>query len=167
MGNKEHALFKFEAFNSFVGASYTERDNPGFGSNWFCVKTKSHPLFNSYLNKYGERKKNLKVSSGIFDELNELGWAWLYGDDGHYDKRSKTAFIHTECFSEHDVNLIRESLNAFLGIDGARVHSYIGGQKKREMYCIRMTKGGTDEFFAKIKESMADGLEYKIGKDCR
>lgn len=162
MGNKEHALFKFNAFDKFIGASYKEKENPGFGSEWHCVVTKSHPLLCKYIDKYGERKKNLLVNSGIFDELDDVGWAWLYGDDGHLDLRSSTAYIHTENFCLEDVGLIRESLNSFIGFDGSRVHSYIGGQKKREMHCIRMSKGGTNEFMERIKTHMANGLEYKI-----
>jgi hypothetical protein len=161
LGNKEHALFKFRAFDEFIGAKYTERENPGFGSNWFCVSTKSHFMLNEYIEKYGERKKNVKVDSGIFDELDDIGWAWLYGDDGHMAKRG-SAYIHTESFCFEDVQKIRESLNAFLGFDGARVHSYIGGKYKREMHCIRLTVGGTNEFIEKIKGNMANGLEYKI-----
>lgn len=161
MGNKEHALYKFNVFNEFIGATYSEKDNPGFGKNWYCVKTKSHPLLSRYVANYGERKKNLSVDSGIFDELDSIGWAWLYGDDGHRS-RDGNAFIHTENFSLDDVNKIAESLNKFIGTDGARVHSYVGGQKKRLMHCIRLTNGGTHEFFSKIKAHMANGMEYKI-----
>ena len=165
MGNREHAIYKFKTFDSFVGATYSERENPGFGSNWYCIKTKSHPLFIDYVEKYGERKKNISVDSGIFDELNSVGWAWLYGDDGHFNKQGGHAYIHTETFSLIDVQKIVESLNGFIRMDGAKVRTYIGGQKKRELHCVRLTKGGTHEFFSKIKAHMADGLEYKIG-DC-
>lgn len=161
MGNREHALYKFNVFNEFVGATYRERENPGFGDNWYCVNTKSHPLFMKYVEKYGERKKNLSVDSGIFDELDSIGWAWLYGDDGHLS-REGNVFIHTENFSLDDVNKIAESLNKFIGTNGSRVHSYVGGQKKRLMHCIRLTNGGTYEFFSKIKTHMANGMEYKI-----
>lgn len=162
MGNREHALYKYNAFNSFIGARYNETDNPGFGDKWYRVVTKSHPLLVNYVEKYGQRKKNLSAKSGIFDELNCVGWAWLYGDDGHLDKSKGLAYIHTESFSYDDVNIIRESLNSFIGFDGSRIHSYIGGVKKREMHCIRMTQGGTNEFMEKIKAHMADGLEYKM-----
>lgn len=161
MGNKEHAMHKFEVFNSFVGATYTEMKNPGFGENWYCVKTKSHPMLDYYSEKYGERKKNLSVESGIFHELNSIGWAWLYGDDGHLSKEGH-AFIHTEGFDFDSVQDIASALNLFIGIDAAKVHSYKGGQKKRLMHCIRLTKEGTHEFFKKIKPYMANGMEYKI-----
>ncbi|MGL4928010.1 MAG: hypothetical protein ACRC4K_14675 [Plesiomonas shigelloides] len=163
MGNEAHARFKANAF-SFVGADFKVKDNPGFGNDWFCVATKSHPLFSKFADKYGERKKNVDPASGIFHELNEVGWAWLYGDDGHYCKVQESAFIHTEGFSRDGVEIIRSALNEFMGFDCSSIHSYIGGVKKREFHCIRMSKGGSDEFIKRIKDHMADGLEYKKGR---
>lgn len=162
MGNKEHAIFKAKAFE-FVGSSMKEKRNPGFGDNWFCVATKSHPLFSRFVEMYGERKKNIKPSSGIFHELNEVGWAWLYGDDGHYCNASRSAFIHTEGFAKQDVEIITSALNEFIGFECASVHGYIGGLKKREMHCVKINKVGTYEFIKRIESNMADGVEYKKG----
>jgi hypothetical protein len=163
MGNKEHAIHKLNKFNEFIGATYSEKTNPGFGKEWHTVKTKSHPMLIEYVKKYGERKKNLKVESGIFDELDEIGWAWLYGDDGHFCKSSGIAYIHTEGFCEDDNHSIKQSLNKFINSDSARVHSYIGGKNKRQLHCIRLTKEGTHEFIERVKKNMASGVEYKAG----
>lgn len=162
MGNEKHAIFKRDAF-SFIGADYRVKENPGFGKNWYCVRTKSHPIFTRYGDRYGYTKSRVNPDSGIYHELDSVGWAWLYGDDGHYDSVGGIAFIHTESFSLEHVETIRSALNQFIGIDGARVHSYIGGTKKRKMHCIRMTQDGTEEFISRVKENMADGMEYKTG----
>lgn len=159
MGNKEHALFKRDAFD-FVGAEYTQQENPGFGSEWHCVRTKSHPLFTRYGDKYGYTKSRVNPESGIYHELNEVGWAWLYGDDGHMCKNG-LLYIHTESFSKDHAIIVVDALNKFIGRNCCAVHSYIGGAKKREMHCVRINKNASKEFISRIKENMANGLEYK------
>lgn len=160
MGNKEHALFKAEKF-SFVGTTFRQKENPGFGNDWFCLSTKSHPIFSKYASKYGERKKNISPESGIYHELNAIGWAWLYGDDGHVDNDRGIAYLHTEGLSKAGVEVVCDAMNKFIG-GGATTHRYIGGIKKRELHCLRLTKDATNEFFSRIKAHMARGVEYKV-----
>jgi len=159
MGNRKHAKSKLKSMD-FVGANYYEGNNPGFGDNWYRVATSAHPIFTSYAKKYGD-SKGLIGDSGIAYELDSIGWAIYYGDDGHLNADNKIAFIHTEGKTHEMVEHIRKALNLFIGFDGARVYEYIGGAKKRKMKAIRMTKGGTHEFIKKIKKYMEDGLEYK------
>ena len=151
MGNKEHALHKAGSFE-FLGSSYKEMDNPGFGDDWFCVVTKSHPS----LNKYAEM--SIKDCAA---KLNHIGWAVYYGDDGHLCKKQGVSFIHTEGKTLDDVKSILKSLNKFIGFDGASIHTYIGGTKKRKMHCIRMKKDGSNEFMRKTAPYMESGVEYK------
>lgn len=151
MGNKDHALSKLGHFE-FLGATYSEKDNPGFGEHWYCVVTKSHPILNKYI--------GMSAAQAV-RQLNSTGWAIYYGDDGHYSKSQDLAYIHTEGESYRDVESITECLNKFLGFDGARIYSYIGGTKKRKMHAIRMTKRGTYEFFKKTSAHMERGVEYK------
>lgn len=151
MGNKLHALDK-QKNTAFLGTVYKEKENPGFGDEWFCLCTKSHPKLNKY------------VSIGYADvasKLNAIGWAVYYGDDGHLHKKDGLCFIHTEGKSVEDVKSIMSSLNKFLGFDGSRIHSYIGGTKKRTMHCIRLTKRGSNEFMQKTYAYMENGVEYK------
>lgn len=159
MGNKEHAMFKKMAFE-FIGAEYSQKENPGFGSEWHCVRTKSHPLFTRYGDKYGYTKARIDPESGIYHELNDVGWAWLYGDDGHLDKNGNV-YIHTESFNKSHALIVVDAIDKFIGKKCCSTHSYIGGAKKRELHCVRINKNASKEFISRIKENMADGLEYK------
>lgn len=159
MGHKGHAEYKTRNF-SFLGAKLREKKNPGFGNEWFCIRTQCHPMLSMYAESYGD-SKGLKLTS-IAHELNELGWAWYFGDDGHTDHKHEIAFLHTEGKSHEMVLSIRDALRDFVGSDGVVVHSYIGGTKKRNLECLRMRKNETKVFMERIKRHMADGMEYKI-----
>lgn len=163
MGDEKHARYKAREFE-FIGASYSEKENPGFGNRWYCVRTASHPVFSKYGERYGFKKKNIDPHSGIYSELNEVGWAWLFGDDGHTDHKLKIAHLHTESFGLEHNEIVRDALNEFIGFDGCSVHGYVGGAKKRKLFSIRMTKNGTKEFMGRIEKHMADGMEYKVIK---
>ena len=159
MGNKDHALYKKDHFK-FVGATYKEGVNPGFGVEWHTVVTKSHYcLLDVYERVNVGGVKVLDV--GLIRELGDIGWAWWYGDDGHLDKRRGLAFLHTESFGARDVADITKCINDYLGFDGSRVCSYVGGAKKRRMYCVRFTKEGTEEFIKRVRPYMANGVQYK------
>lgn len=151
MGNREHAKHKFERFG-FLNSKYVERDNPGFGDNWYSVQTKTHPV----LTKYAE----LSVQDAC-SMLDDVGWAIFYGDDGHLDKKNKICFLHTESETKETVELIIKHLNEFLGMDGASLHKYVGGTKKRTMYCIRMKKYASSKFMERTAQHMERGVEYK------
>lgn len=150
MGNKEHALEKLERFKK-LNPTYTEKENPGFGSDWYCVVTKSHPALNKYYNMSFE---------DCLSQMNWYGLAAWYGDDGHLNEKDSICYLHTECMTFNQVKNLTEILKSKFDIDAA-VHSYIGGLKKREMHCIRLKKGASDEFMAKTKDYMAKGMEYK------
>lgn len=165
MGHEEHAKYKLR-MTEFLGTKYTQRDNPGFGSEWHCVLSSCSPVLSMYAEKYGDCK-GLINGSGIAHELDDLGWAWYYGDDGHFDTKNGYCFLHTEGKNPEMVREIRDALKEFLGLDGVVVHRYIGGTKKREMECLRLRKNETIKFHEKISEHMAKGMEYKILPDIR
>lgn len=164
MGNKEHALCKAARFKK-LNAAYRERDNPGFGDKWFQVRTSCTKILDRYAEKYGDSANGYNIGK-ICRELNEVGWAVYFGDDGHssisYGKY-RQVFIHTEAFMEDECWEVANALNDFLGLNGARVNSYIGGTKKREMFYVNIfDEEAQDEFFKRITDHMEDGVEYKI-----
>lgn len=160
MGNYEHALYKKNFFSEY-GATMDKAENPGWGSKWYRLKTSCSIAF---IDIYSNFRIDDKVerANAIAPELNEIGWAWYYGDDGHYDKKSEIAYIHTEGLLEEGSWHICNSLNNFLGGYYATVDSYMGGTPKKKRFMVRLRKEGTKIFFSKIKDHMAIGLEYKI-----
>lgn len=164
MGHKNHALFKFNKFQ-FLGAQYKEVENRGFGDVNYTVSTQSHPCLLPFYKKIWVDGKKV-ANKGLIESMGDVGWAWLYGDDGHLDKRGNIAFIHTEQFGEKENQIFVNALNKYLGANVARIHCYIGGAKKRKLYCVRLTKDGTKEFCKRVKYYMATGMEYKIPEGC-
>lgn len=162
MGNKSHALHKVDSF-SFLRAQLTERANPGFGDNWYCIKTQCHQMLSNYAELYGD-SKGLKETD-IARELNCLGWAWYFGDDGHTDHANEICYLHTEGKSHNMVVRIRDAMRDFVGSDGVVIHTYVGGLKKRELECLRLRKNETKTFMERIAEHVAPGMEYKIIKN--
>lgn len=160
MGHEQHARHKL-SMTGFLGSKYSSMPNPGFGNTWHRVVTSCSPVLTMYAHKYGD-SKGLKDDSGIAFEMDEFGWAWYYGDDGHLDKDSQCCFLHTEGKSHDMVLNIQRAFNDFIGMDGASIHKYIGGTKKRPLECLRMKKNATKEFHQRIAKHMAEGMEYKI-----
>lgn len=160
MGNKEHAQYKHRFFE-FLGSTYTEGENPGWGPRWYQVKTSCHPVLVGFHDElYVGRKKNF--TQRWLNELDAFGWAWVYGDDGHLGSNDE-AFIHTEGYGKEVSQMYANAINAFLGGDYARVFSYIGGTPKKDRFSVKINGRGSDEFFSRIEAHMADGMEYKIG----
>lgn len=163
MGNKEHAQSKLRMAARF-NPSYQERDNPGFGVNWFCVRTACCQIISQYADKYGNSKGIHNLNTPF--ELDDLGWALYYGDDGHINNKDKICFLHTEGKTEEMVLSIKEALEKHFDIKGGvSLHRYIGGTKKRELISLRMKKDASKKFMQRIKKYMADGVQYKISKD--
>lgn len=161
MGDKKHALYKRDFFSDFDPV-FKESENPGWGNEWYRVATKCCLAFVDMYLKYriDDKYERAKAISPL---LSDVGWAWYYGDDGHFDLKNKCAFLHTEGLGEDGSYIVRDSLIKFLGIDNcASVFMYLGGTPKKERYAIRLNKNGTKKFFEKISKHMASGMEYKI-----
>lgn len=159
MGNRDHALYKFEYFRD-LNSKYNESENPGWGSKWYQVKTACcHSLVNIY--KEFCLQDRVERAKKIFPLLNEVGWAWLYGDDGHYDRKAGIAYIHTEGLGESGTYECKKHLDSFLKMDACSVRSYMGGNPKKIRYMVRLKKDASKKFIETIKPYMAHGLEYK------
>lgn len=164
MGNKEHAKYK-QNFFEFLQPSFTEKENPGWGAVTYSVNTSCHPCLKPIHDKYfKEGKKDPNLIPDIFRSLDAIGWAWFYGDDGHLGQND-SCFLHTEGYGEHISNECAKAVNYFTKTNGARVFSYFGGTPKKDRFCVKMNAECSDEFMARIKNHMADGLEYKISKN--
>lgn len=161
MGNQKHAKYKQDFFE-FLSPTFTEKENLGWGSSVYSVVTSCHPCLKPIHDKYYKGKaKNPKLIGSIFHQLDSVGWAWFYGDDGHLGQND-SCFLHTEGYGEAGSKECAVAVNNFTKTNGAKVFSYIGGRPKKERFCVRMNAECSDEFMARIKEYMANGLEYKI-----
>ena len=165
MGNKDHALYKNEFFG-FLSPTYSERENGGWGSMTYSVLTSSHPCLKDIHDEfYVENKKDPNKLSLIFNELNDVGWAWFYGDDGHLGGND-TVYLHTEGYGEKGSKCCSDAVNNYLNInDGSKVFMYYGGTPKKERYAVKLTAEASDEFIKRIKKHMANGMEYKISEN--
>lgn len=164
MGNERHAKSKVKRFEK-LNPRYREKKNPGFGDDWFCISTSCTKILDKYAEVYGDSKSGYRIGK-ICRELNSVGWAAYFGDDGHCTVSGggkRAVEIHTESFSKEEVQEVVDALIAFIANDGVKVRSYIGGKRKRELYSVSITtRSAQDEFFKRISEHMEDGVEYKI-----
>lgn len=161
MGNESHARYKADFF-SFLGAELSRKDNPGFGSKWFCVRTAAHPVIKrTHDELYDGSNKN--ITQKWISELDEVGWAWLYGDDGHLGSND-TCFIHCEGYGKEVAEMYVSALEKFTGCGVVSVHKYNGGTPKKERFCVKFNSEASDKFMERVAPHMATGMEYKISK---
>lgn len=164
MGNEEHGIYKLKFFD-FLKPTYTVKQNPGWGSMQYTIVTSCHPcLLNIYNKYYKHGKKRENLIPEIFESLNSIGWAWFYGDDGHLGN-NESCFLHTEGYGKYISKSCAKAVNKFTGIKGASVFDYIGGTPKKQRYCVKLNAECSDEFIKRIKPHMANGMEYKTGKN--
>lgn len=161
MGNEDHAKYKYNFFKRF-GSEYNEEENTGWGSRWYRVRTGCALAFIDIYNKYRVDCK-VQRASLIIPELTEIGWAWLYGDDGHLNKEDQSMYIHTEGLGEEGSKIVANGVSSFLGMKkAASVYMYRGGTPKRKRFMVRIKKNESIEFSKRIKKHMANGMEYKL-----
>lgn len=160
MGNKEHAEYKRDFFE-FLDCKLKEKDNTGFGKNWYCLSTRAHPLIKKFHDElYVGTKKN--ITRDWVYELDEIGWAWLYGDDGNLS--NECCRIHTEGYGKEISQIYADAINIFTKTDGAVVSKYFGGTPKKERFYVRCNRNTSREFIKRVGPHMATGMEYKLGK---
>jgi len=166
MGDKAHAEFKSRAF-SFLSATLVEKKNPGWGSEWFSVGTSCHPSLDQFREEFYSPDRKPIAKPEVLAELNEVGWAWWYGDDGSLMRQkgcADMALLHTEGYSEACNIEIQRALTSFIGIaDGVSLAKYNGGNPKKERIMLRIKTNATVEFFKKIAPHMAPSMAYKLG----
>lgn len=165
MGNRDHAMYKRDFFQ-FLGCKYTEKDNPGFGENWYCSVTSCHPCFTKLMPIIFGDDGKVKITLKLLSKLDSVGWAWFYGDDGSL-MSDRYAVLHTEGYGKSGSEIFAKAINKFLGIKCATIHKYFGGTPKKDRFCVKLNRAGSDELFKRIAPHMAHGVEYKIGKDFR
>lgn len=157
--NYEHAKYKKDFF-SHIGTTIETKENPGFGAEWNCVKTSCHPCFLPvYDSVFKDGKKTVSMDS--ISKFGDIGWAWFYGDDGHLGSNSLEVYFHTEGYLEEGSIIFCNAFNLYMGYECAKVFKYIGGNPKKERYCVKVNGSGSDEFIKRVKPYMANGLEYK------
>lgn len=160
MGNKDHAEYKRDFFQ-FLGCNLKEKNNPGFGSDWYCLSTKTHPLIKKFHDElYIGTKKN--ITRDWIYELDEIGWAWLYGDDGSLS--NDCCSIHTEGYGKEISQIYANAINIFTKTDGAVASKYFGGTPKKERFYVRCNRNTSREFTKRVGPHMATGMEYKLSK---
>lgn len=79
---------------------------------FFTLKSRTHPLFTEFRNKYYVDNKKI-INMDDISELNEFGLAIWYMDDGSlwFQKNKSTcAILHTTGFSEYEVKFLIEML---------------------------------------------------------
>lgn len=161
MGNEAHTLYKKDFFSHF-SHHYEKRVNGGFGAFNYRLRLNGHPCLSSlYSELYLDGKKN--ITQDWLYELDDFGWAWLYGDDGHLCKTSQVCHLHTEGYGEDVANYYANALDRMLNRkNSAMVYAYKGGHKNKLRYSVKLKGVANDEFMERVRPHMATGMEYKV-----
>lgn len=102
-------------------------------------------------------KKNINVEA-IMSDIDELGLAIWYMDDGQYKRHSTgdEVYLHTQGFTEDQVGSLISALSSKFDIKATR----IGGQKGKPILRIARQSHGT--WFGMIAKYVTTDLRYKV-----
>lgn len=102
-------------------------------------------------------KKGRKiVPKAYLYNLNKLGLAILYQDDGTYHYGSYTCSLATDSFSYKEHTLIKEFLKEKYNIESTICH-------RKEGYYIFLKRKNADKFLKTIKNYIHQSMLYKLG----
>jgi len=124
------------------------------------LRSKVSKKLNIYHNLFyrGGRKR---ISQDILYQLDTLGLAVWYCDDGHYDSGNRTAGIHTEGFSIEENHILKEWFNE-------RWNLKVNFKKdpSKTKVSLRFPVRETDKFLELISShifKMPESMWYKLG----
>jgi hypothetical protein len=164
---KDYLIWKSNNLTSLGSkiTTYTVKDTLGnkqkivLGTKKLSVLTELRKVF------YPNGKKI--VSEEILNQINELGLAVWYCDDGSYEYYNNTCIICSQDFSFEEHLLIQKWFMEKLGIEVKIQKRKINYKNHlKEQYSLRFTKGETEKFLNLIKPfvlQMPKCMWYKLG----
>lgn len=147
--HKKDWLSKYELDGKITKyTQFSERYKNGFTTSYY-LNSKTHPIFTEYRNLF--YKDNIKIiPEGSLKNLSDLGLAIWYMDDGHICKRSYQ--INTMCFSENEVNYLKQVLKSNFDIDATSDVNNV----------IYIRTSSKENFENRIKPFVMDSMKYKL-----
>ena len=139
------------------GFAFRQRvvENKGYGLVSINGASSCHPvLLEIYQRCYVDGRK--RVTREWLDALGAVGLAWWYCDDGHYNPKAGTAFLHIEGFEPEQQEVIRDWLDTrFCGV--------VFQTGSRGFRFIRFRVGATERLFDEIRSHVPRLFAYKMG----
>ncbi len=116
-----------------------------------------------------ERKKEVKTVS--MEWLNQLDWegiAWWYQDDGHLRVDNSNVFLHTEGFTQDEVELIARWFTDSKGIEAkARRYRQLYKGEYRYYCLVQIVDKHAIKFLEKVRPYIHQSMAYKLGDESK
>jgi len=155
---REYLNWKFENLNglSLKFSKYVDKKkDKEYCVMWSRTSSKLNIFYNEF---YKSQKKQL--SENILNNLESLGLAIWYCDDGSYDFDNRQVTLHTESFMEEGNELLKDWFLNTIGFKGNLK------KVRKKYFCLRFNVESSDKFLALIKSdvmSMPSVMHYKLG----
>lgn len=160
---EDYVIHKYEVLQEFATRPPLVKENPGYGDYWVVLSLKALPIFHSMytlMRPEGSEKKTVTV-----EYLNEIthpiALAWWFMDDGSRTKDYNSGQIHTNGFSEEEVNLLCQWLTVRWGVEAKPCmvkHSSTGNYS----HIIVLPRDGYLALMDLISPFVPECMEYKI-----
>ena len=157
---KDYLLWKYANISSILGLKvrtykqFEKKQKKYYGK--ISVYSKSLPELLMYRNMFYPNGKK-KISSEVLDQINELGLAIWYCDDGNYHIIGKTVRIMTDSFSYNEQKLIKYWFSKRFDINCKII------KRKRGSYYIQFDRKEAEVFLELIKDYVPASMLYKLG----
>lgn len=157
---KEQAEYLFWKLSLLRSLSFHIRKNK---FNAVCFESRSYPCLNYYRDLfYGGGKKAINLN--ILNNLNKLGIAIWYMDDGSYNKRDKNCCLHTNGFTYQENLLIKRWFENKWNISPKiYMRRSFKNNYKKVWYYLSFNVNETKKFIALIGDHIHPSMGYKTG----
>ena len=157
---KDYLLWKYRNLGKFLGLksrtykTFEKTQKKYYGK--IRINSKSLPELLYYRKLFYPNGKKT-VSNQILDQINKLGLALWYCDDGNYHIIGKTVRIMTDGFSFEEQKLIKNWFLKSWGISCKII------KRKTGSYYIQFDRKEADNFLKLIMNHVPLSMRYKLG----
>ena len=121
--------------------------------------SKVHPILTNYHNLlYNNRKKN--ITEELLNQINNLGLAVWYMDDGYYHYSDYRCGFGTDCYTYEEQLLIKNWLKKKFNLQ-AQIHKR--AKKNTNSYTIVLPRNEADKLLRIIEPYILRSMHYKLG----
>jgi hypothetical protein len=163
-GQKEYLKYKFEILGEFISlAGITETETDANGKTFQQVYSSTVPNMYIKILRRLSYVNGKRVITDLIPQLDALGLAILWCDDGHFMVNTKAGKLFTMNFSWEDNELLCKHLKEKFQIECSVKERYVEEYDKTYPV-IYVTTAGMRTMKEVIKEYIPPSMKYKIGE---
>lgn len=159
---KDYVQAKYELLQEFATHEPRLMPNPGYGTNWCRLTTKSLGILHSmYILMHPNNCQKKTVTPEFLSQITHpIALAWWFLDDGSRDKGHNRAMVYTNGFSEEENQLLSLWLQNRWGIESHVIFtkSSTTGNISPQ---LSISNKGYVRWMELIQEYVPDSMKYK------